>query len=515
MKIDRLYVAEKPEAAAHLVAGICAALGCSVVNKSTARRDGYHELSNGHVVSNNLGHLLQWQGVSAFMTDEQRAKPRSQYMDFLPLKFPLDHDKWMVKPEMKEGKVVMRDGKPVPVRQFGVISKLLKAAKEIVNAGDIDREGQLIFDEILIYLGIDPCGRTKPIWRLPLVSNRTEDIAKQVLALSERNGDEKWVRLRNAALARTFCDFDVGMNLSMAWQSVMDYSRVSAGRVQSPVVAIVVDRERDIQAFKPVQYFVPVVTLTDGTQMRWHSRNDAAGQPGFDAEGRIVDERVAKRICDVIASGAKGRINLNDSKDIEKQVPQPFSSSDLYSTVAKRFGVSPKDAERAADALYNKHKAISYIGTDCRFLPQSYLDSARSTLAQLAKRFPRETSGANLELRSKAWNDAMVDEHHAIIPMGPIPPADIPPLEKGVFDTVVKRYVAQFYPSYKYRQSRVGAEFGGDNFRAVTQETLRMGWREVEGDAAMAGRDADELAEGDELLEADRGAGRDVSRKGG
>lgn len=484
----RLWVTEKPEMARNLSAGLCSAFGVKVVNQSSVGKDGYIQLSNGDRVSNFIGHLVASAAPSAYMTKEQAALQPVDYFKFLPLK--VTKFKYEPKPETKDGEVVMRGGKPVIMRQVPILTKLMRDAKEIVNSGDVDREGQLIVDEFLEYIGIDPEGRDKPIWRLPLVSAKEEDIRKQVLELSERNGDKKWVLKRHSALARAYCDWGLGINASMAQQALTGYRRMSVGRVQTPVVFLVVDRDDQIARFKPQNYFVPVITLADGTVMRWHKREDAAGTPGFDSEGRIIDEAVAKRMCSIIASGMAGKINISKNERKEVQPPMPFSASVLASTVAKRFGVSPKEAEKAAQSLYEKHKAISYVGTDCQFLPTSYLENARSTLAMISKSFPRQAAGANPDLRSKAWNDEKVDEHHAIIPTASLP-AGVSDLERAVYETVSKRYMAQFYPSYQYIKSSLGAVFGGDEFRAVTQETVRMGWREAESDQEMGGRDSE------------------------
>jgi DNA topoisomerase-3 len=509
MGINRLWITEKPEMARNLVAGLCSAFRVQVENRPTAMRDGHFRLSNGDAVTFFFGHMLQSVKPEAYLTPEQVKLGMGGYFSYLPIK-PLEM-RFEPKPDLnKDGSAKLRDGKPVPPAQFHHLVRLLKEAREIVNAGDVDREGQLIVDEMLEHVGIDPSGQSKPVWRLPLVSAREEDIRKQVLELRERNGDDKWVRRRKAALARVYCDWSLGMNASMAFQAATGYRRMSVGRVQTPVLSIVVARDDEIANFRPQRYFVPVVTLADGTSLRWFRREGAAGTPGFDAEGRIIDEAVARRICDVIASGMAGRVNVARSENKEVAPPMPFSASVLASTVAKRFGMTPKEAEKAAQALYEKHKAISYVGTDCVFLPMSLHEDARSTLAALSKVMPRQAAGANPELRSKAWNDDKVDEHHAIIPTGKLPDGATD-AEQAVYQTVVKRYIAQFYPSFQFIKHSLGAVFGQDDFRASTREVKRMGWREVEGDEALGGRDTEieSEVEGDGQADDVRPVGRE------
>lgn len=504
----RLWIVEKPSVARDLVAGLGLAKGAKVVNASSSRADGCYKLSNGDAVTFLFGHLIE----PVFLSDEAKAaRPEEYFAKVLPIKVAdftyqpkADHN--------KDGTLKMRDGKPVPPAQYGIVVRLIKAAKEIVNAGDIDREGQLIVDELLLHAGVDPEGGTKPIWRMPLVSNKEEDIAALVDSL-ERNGDPKWVRRRQAALARQHCDAATGFNASMAYQVVTNYRRMSVGRVQTPVLNLVVERDQQIENFKPTNYYVPVVMMPDGTELRWHKREGAEGMPGFDAEGRIISEVLGRQIVDRIARGAPGTVKQAESVRGRELPPLPFSASVLASTAAKRFGMTPKEAERAAQSLYERHKAISYVGTDCQYLPQSLADDARATLQMLARMYPQQASGANPELRSKAWDDSKVQEHYAIIPTGRLPEtASVP--ERQVYDTVVKRYLAQFYPAHEFIRHQLGVLFGQDEFRSSRREVTRQGWREVEGDLEMGGRDAQpEESETDDDVavdgrQADTNAGR-------
>ena len=490
--VSRVWIAEKPSAAKDLAAGICLAKGAQIVNKGSSRADGYFALSSDDIVVPLHGHMIE----PVFLREEHKRARREDFFSFLPVE--VKDFEYQPKPETDaKGSAKVRGGKPVPSRQLGVVQDLLRRAGEIVNAGDIDREGQLIVDELLEFCGIDPAGASKPVWRLGLVSNREEDIAAQVRGLSERNGDPKWQRRRFAALARQHCDAALGFNASMAYQAVSGYARMSVGRVQSVVLNMVVQRDLAIERFKPVDYFVPVVTLADGTEMRFHKRADAQGAPGFDEHGRIVDEAVAKQICSLIGAGMKGRITEAGRIKQSEAAPLPYSASELASTVAKRTGMTPKQVESAAQSLYQRHKAISYVGTDCRYLPQSLLESARETMSSLSRLFPQQAAGADLGLRSAAWNDAKVEEHFAIVPTGKRPDGATED-ERAVYEAVAKRYMVQFYPACESILHRLAAEFGRDEFRATRRETLRMGWKEVEGMLEQGGAHAEDASADDE-----------------
>jgi DNA topoisomerase-3 len=492
--VNRLWITEKPSVAQALVAGLCAAF-----DAKATRRPGHFELSTGDVVAPLQGHLLEAEFIPEAL---QKLQP-SAYWDHLPFRYA--DLVYSPKPEIdrKSGKVSMRGGKPIPSPQLGIVTDLMKRAREIVNAGDVDREGQLIVDELLLYCGISPEGKTKPIWRLPLVSVREEDLAAQVKQLTESNGDPKWVRRRHSALARQHCDMLVGANGSMAFQAASGYRRMSVGRVQTPVVCCIVDREREIRNFKPRNYFVPVVTLADGTVMRFSKRQGAEGQPGFDEQGRIVDENVARQMVGRIAAGLKGTISLADKRNNSEAPPLPFSATVLYSTVSKRTGITPKEAESAAQSVYEKHKAISYVGTDCQFLPTSMLEDARAIMATLSRGLPAQASGADLAIRSRAWDDAKVDEHFAIVPTKEGLGAGANEAERAVYDAVARRFIAQFYPNHESITHRLAAMFGQDEFKATSREVTRMGWREVEGNLEQGGPGSDRAAEADADADAD------------
>ena len=143
------------------------------------------------------------------------------------------------------------------------------------------------------------------------------------------------------------------------------------------------------------------------------------------------------------------------------------------------------EVTEAAQNLY-KSKAISYVGTDCRFLPESMHEDARKVMSQLAKLFPGKAQGAHMEIKGAAFNDSKLDEHFAIVPMG-LPSSSANPKEQAVFRTIANRFMAQFYPDYLYRQHSLIGTFGRDEFRATQKQEIRKGWKEVEADAETSG----------------------------
>jgi DNA topoisomerase-3 len=281
------------------------------------------------------------------------------------------------------------------------------------------------------------------------------------------------------------------MTGSRAWRQVTGYSRMSVGRVQSPVLAMVVRRELAIEGFKSVEYFVPVITMPDGTRMRWMRREGAEGAPGFDSEGRIVDESLARQIVAAIMGGNDGKISLAEAKRKYQAPPLPFSMGTLQSTAGRRYGLTLKEVTDAASDLYMKHKMITYTGTDCQFLPTSMLQTAGQTVRSLGNIFGREAAGADMKLVSKAWNDAKTDEHFAIAPTGVIANG-LSQNEKSVFEAISRRFMAQFYPNHEFTAMRLQAKFGLDEFKAVDKQVTKNGWKDAEFGA-------DQDAQGDEL----------------
>ncbi|HWS26685.1 MAG TPA: DNA topoisomerase [Xanthomonadales bacterium] len=488
MQINRLWITEKPEMARSLAAGLSLTFSTKAVNLRSVREDGCIALDNGDAVAYLFGHMLELAPPSAYLSEEQERGNAFKYLPLNPaqmIKIP----KADSMPAGKETKGKQRSGAPreaapansAPSPQFVKVVNLIRSAAEIVNAGDIDREGQLIVDELLIHSGVDPRGATKPVWRLALTNPDEKEIRKLILKGLERNGDEHWVRRYEAAACRERGDWCIGMTGSRAYREITGYAKMSVGRVTTPTLAMVVNRELQIERFQPSNYFVPVITLSNGVRMRWLRRQGCEGTPGFDADGRIVSEAVARQIVHAITNGMRGQTTLAEAKRKFEAPPLPFSLGTLQSTASRRYGLTLKEVTQAAQALYERHKMITYVGTDCRYLPQSALAGAAATVQALSRVLPGPVRGANLALVSRAWNDAKTDEHSAIVPTGTV--ADnLNQAEKSVFEAVSRRFLAQFYPAHEYMHMRLRGIFGDDEFEARDREVMVRGWHDAEYD---------------------------------
>lgn len=463
-------IAEKPSVAKDLAAYMAQQQG----GRSTYEQGMGYRLPNGDIVTYTVGHLIEMEMPCAYLTPEQDKADPLTYLPLLPEKFKF---RPRSKRSEKDGSIVTKDGKPVPDPLFAVVQKLLKKADFIINAGDQGREGQLIMDELFEYVGIDP---TSPhIRRIDPVDLNPKGIAEAFARISA-NADWRWQGSGLAGRCRQEADFKVGINASRAYWSLTGDRRVALGRIKTVVLNMVYMRCLEIEQFKPVQYFVPVVTLDDGTDMRWKCREGAEGTPGFDMNGRLVSKEIADAMVARINAGLQGKILNVTSKDINVKPPKPFSLASLQSEASKKLGETVDSITKAAQSLYEKHKMITYVGVECQYLPESMLKEARNIMADLSPMFNKVMSGANSAMTPKSFNDAKLDEHHAIAPTGTLG-SNLTDTEKGVFEMVARRFAAQFYPDYSYRSLGIDAEFGQDQFEAKAQKTLRMGWKEAEG----------------------------------
>jgi len=473
-KIETLWVPEKPSVAKEVAAILTHVRGAQISNRTTAGKDGFYQLDSGDAVCSVFGHMLRMLPPSRYMTRDQNQNPL-EHLPLIPSVF-----KFEPSPETdKSGEVVKKDGKPVTSKRFSLLEKLIKQSNSIVNACDIDREGQLIFDELLTYIGCDPYANN--IFRSSIVSMTPQALEQSVRNL-EHNGHKKWAQRGAAASTRQKMDWLLGMNASMAYQVVSGIRTMSVGRVQTPVLAMVVRRDLEIENFKPQTYYVPVVIMADGTRMRWEKRHDAQDQPGFDGDGRIIDKALAQNIVNQIQSGLPGTVSVSKQDEKSESPPLPFSMGSLQSEASRRHGLTVAEVTQAAQNLYEKHKAITYVGTDCRFLPEAMFDNAIETLGALSQTFKEQVAGANPQIKSKAFNDKKIDEHFAIVPTGNLPQlAASDHAEKKVYETICTRYLAQFYPDYRTRVATLAVMFGRDEFRATASQDLQLGWKEIEG----------------------------------
>jgi DNA topoisomerase III len=440
----RLIVAEKPS----LARAIADALPGSVRREEGALHAG------DSVVTWCLGHLLEQAPPDAY--DPAYKQWRLDHLPIVPTR-------WQLAP------------RPKARGQLSVIRRLLKQAGEVVHAGDPDREGQLLVQEVIEYLG----------WKGPVARLLISDLNRPAVqrALGRLEDNARYQPLYRAAESRSRADWLYGINLTRAWtltgrQAGHD-GVLSVGRVQTPVLGLVVRRDAEIRNFSPYPFHVLWVDLAvaNGQLRAWW-------QPGethrLDDQGRLLERAPAEALAARLP-GAEGQLSALENRQKRQSAPLPYSLSALQVDAARRFGLSAQAVLDICQRLYERHKLITYPRSDCRYLPKEHLAQARSTLTSACGQ--DETlrgwlAGADFTLRSKAWDDKKVGAHHALAPTGkPAEPERLERAEADVFRLIARNVLAQFYPPLVAREVKAEFTILGERFRASGQELLQPGWK--------------------------------------
>jgi len=479
-----LIITEKPSVAAD----IARALGGFKKHKE------YYE-SDRYVLSWAVGHLFEL-AVPASMKEQDKWA-----LDKLPI-MPVEFDLEPV------------DGVRSRVK---VLCKLLQddAVTEVINACDAGREGELIFRYIIQYAGC-----TKPIKRLWLQSMTPEAIRE---GFAHLRTDAELQPLAQAARCRNEADWLVGINATRAFTLRLRGGRgstvTSLGRVQTPTLAIIVEREQKIQQFKPREFHELIATFKAASGEytgRWfdeaYKRDETeleraerlAARLGLSlpnaaaqldpAKGSLWDEHrhaarvwhrelaeAVQRLCE----GKTGVVELEEKKPSSQLPPQLYDLTSLQRDANMRLGFSANRTLQIAQALYEKHKAITYPRTDSRCLPEDYPQTVRNTLAKLADtplgQFARKVlDNGWVQPNKRIFNDAKVGDHFAIIPTGNAPGA-LGRDEQALFDMIAKRFVAVFFPAAQYMTTTRITRVECEPFKTEGKILIELGWLEVYG----------------------------------
>ena len=363
--------------------------------------------------------------------------------------------------------------------QFAVVKRLVSEADEIVHAGDPDREGQLLVDEVLDYLG-----NKKPVKRILL--NALDEKSIRAANAHLRPNEEFW-NLKQSALARSRADWIIGMNLSRAFTLAARRAGhrklvLPVGRVKTPTLALVVRREREIKDFHPQEFFtIPVRFAHENGSFEavWKPREDA---PGLDPDGRMVDQAAAEAACrDFASAPLTGKIESYAKQKKQEPPPLPFSLSSLQVLSGRLFGYDPQLVLDTAQKLYEK-KLTTYPRSDCEYLPTNQLSDAKTILKNLSGLEGTKLSAwarqADASRKSRAWNDKKISAHHAIIPTTVrTDPMQLPREERNLYLLIARQYVAQFYPEHVYDQTKVGVRYHGELFTASGRTEREPGFK--------------------------------------
>ncbi|KAB0491466.1 DNA topoisomerase III [Pseudomonas psychrophila] len=454
----RLFLCEKPSQAKD----IAAVLGAS------RRGDGCWVGPNA-TVTWCIGHLLETAPPDAY--DER-------YKRWVLADLPIIPDKWKMRV------------KPKTASQFKAVKRLLGEASELVIATDADREGEMIAREL-----VEHCRYRGPIQRLWLSALDDASIRKALAAL--KPGSETF-NLYHSALGRSRADWLIGMNMSRLFTLLGRQSGyqgvLPVGRVQTPTLRLVVDRDRSISDFIPVAYWAIDVQLKHEGQLftaQWRANPDTC-----DDQDRCLNQAHAQQAAAAINSASSARVTTLRTERMREVAPLPFDLGTLQEVCSKKLGLGAQETLDVAQALYETYKVITYPRSDCGYLPQSQHSEAPSILAALQQADP--TLGAlagylDPQRRSRAWNDAKVSAHHGIIPT--VAAKNLERLSgkhRAVYTLIRARYLAQFLPNHEYDRTQADFDCAGQHLRAVGKQIVEPGWKRAlpEALAPAKGREA-------------------------
>jgi DNA topoisomerase-3 len=456
----RLFIAEKPS----LARAIAEAL------PAPHRAGRLHiECGGGDVVSWCAGHILEMAPPEAY-GDEFKTW-RLEHLPIAPREWKLE----VSAPDLLKS-----------------IARLLKAADSVVHAGDPDREGQLLVDEVLHFLGY-----RGPVDRL-LVRDLSPEAVRGELARLKPN--RTYRRLYESAVARQRADWLYGMNMTRLYTLLgraAGYEGVlSVGRVQTPLLGLIVARDRGIAEFRPVPYYVLSAEIRAGGGERLRALWVPPDAAPLDGERRLLDRAVAEAARDRLV-GKEGRVAACTERERTEYPPLPYTLADLQMDAGRRLSLSAQAVLDACQSLYETHRLVTYPRSDCAYLPEAHFTQAPDVLTAIGAQAPAlagAVRAAYRSLKSKVWNDEKITAHHAIVPT-PTSRRDVAPLtgpERAVYNLVCRRYLAQFYPPHCYLETAIDLEVAGDHFEARGRRTTKPGWRALYAELAKGGARDDE-----------------------
>ena len=458
-----LVIAEKPSVAGDLAK----ALG------KFKKEKGYYE-GDTMVISHTVGHLLEIQEPDSFKV--VRGKWSLENLPVLPTHFDL------IPREKAQD-------------QLRILKKLLarKDVSEVVNACDAGREGELIFRYVAQHFK-----NQKPVKRLWLQSMTADAIRQGFATLRD---DAEMIPLGEAATCRSESDWLVGINGSRAmtafYKELLGGFQVTpVGRVQTPTLAILVEREEKIRNFKARPYFEihGTFAVAAGTYPGKWFDEDFKKSDDEDAKSERLWDRVKADEIQTKCQGKTGTVS-EERKPTTQAPPLLYDLTTLQREANGRFGFSAKRTLQLAQSLYERHKVLTYPRTDSRYLPSDNLPIAKKVLAgldePLATHARKALANDWVKPTPRIFNNAKVSDHHAIIPTG-ASPDKLDEYEMKLYDLVARRFIAVFYPPAKFEVTKRITTIEGEKFKTDGKILREPGWLEVYGKIA-AGEDDDSL----------------------
>lgn len=441
MKI--LVIAEKPDMGRNIAAAI----------EPKAKNNRTYLEGENHIITWAIGHLIGLAEPDAY--DDRYKKWSFGDLPIIPDQFKL-----LPNPRTKD--------------QLKVIGELAKGCDRLVNACDAGREGQLIFSLIQRFLGL-----RQPVKRLWISDLTPETIRKGFAELKE---GKEYENLTKAARVRSEADWLIGMNGSRAFTTKHN-TLLSVGRVQTPVLALLYDRQKEIEKFESNTYYEVEAKFQQTAGMGMYR--------GMWQGGKLEDESKAAFIADKVR-GQQGRIVKYEVKDTKEYPFKLYDLTLLQREANAKLGFSAKKTLELAQALYEKHKVISYPRTNSNYVNEQNIPDMHRALSRLAatQDYGELAKGADpgrVHKNNKAvCNPAKVEDHHAILPTLKTA-GNLAPDERKLYDLIVRRFIAQFYPPAEYKLHSVMTEVMEETFKSTVKQLLSLGWKAVYADSSGAG----------------------------
>lgn len=447
----KVVLAEKPSVARDIANEL----------QATTRREGYYE-GNGYAVTWAFGHLVTIAEPETM--NSAWGKPWTlQQLPMLPAE-------WRYRIADKAE------------AQFAIIKTLFSDASSIVCATDAGREGEHIFRLIYMLTGV-----AKPVQRLWIGSLTSEAIRDGFRNLRP---SQDFDNLAAAAMARAQADWVVGLNFTRAYTTI-NHQLCTIGRVQTPTLALVVERQQAMDAFTPTPFYEILVAFEPGFRATYIT-------PGSDPQTRLSDRAAAQAILAAITPMPSGSVLSVITEQKSSKAPALYDLLTLQKDANKRFGYTAQETLDLAQSLYEEHKLLSYPRTESRHLSTDMVDELPRILSTvlnsphttqeiqdafvLATLTPGNITADLLRPRlGKAYvDDAKLTDHHAIIPTHKTPPADLPAKQRNIYQLVAVRFLAIFLPPEQREETTAILTIADHSFRARGIVIKDPGWTVVE-----------------------------------
>jgi DNA topoisomerase-3 len=457
--MNNLVIAEKPNVAVAIADAIPGTL---------KKMDGYF-IKGDYYITWAYGHLLRLKTAEEYDPEK--------YTKWTLEQLPIYFENWQNVPN--------ENG----VAQLEIIKGLLKEAAHVIHAGDPDDEGQLLIDEIINY-----CGYTGKVSRVLINDNNTEQVKK---ALSRMEDNAKYIPEGRAAHARQISDMVFGVSLSR-YYSCAQHAKVSVGRVQTPTLGLIVNRDHIIEDFKKIFYYIVYANVTDSgsapatIRLRW---KPAANDENL-TDGKVLEKTYADQKAESI-SGRNITVSIT-SKEKKTSPPLPWNLTKLQAYASKTWSYDPSDTLKITQDLREKYKAITYNRSDCQYLNSEHHREAPGVVGSVLQNYGIQVSeipGLDFSIKGKCFDDAKVSAHHAIIPTSTKVNLDsMSEAEKNIYRVISDYYIVQFLPDMIHHVKTATVDLGdGEQLTASAKKMTVAGFK-----VYMSGGGADEAQESED-----------------